>query len=256
MGILKNTLAIVSVIYSVGVFACDVQADKAFPSLLTENGVVVFDEAPIEKEPGDASADEQIGIEVSFVSCSDGAKKLIGKLPFLADTGKVRAAFFARAGQDAKESLFVIHSVNIRSDTGVKYSGDYYTVHVYQDSANGYVRDERLSTYFGNGGDILSDDYKDLVHVFPYKSESSIIEKLVSTSYKSWYVGAPVDLTINKKTSIHSSPVLADVTRMYLVAGDKVKQEGVEAGWLSIMFKTPKGKEIRGWIKCENAGGC
>ncbi|MBU6960600.1 hypothetical protein KRR23_23000 [Pseudomonas sp. CVAP len=256
MRVLKSAFVIFSVIYSVSALACDVKVGSAFPSLPVENGAVVFDEAPIEKDPGDTSADEQMGIDVNFVSCSDGTKKLIGKLPFLADTGKVRAAFFARTGQEAKESLFVIHSVEIHSDTGVKYSGDYYTVHVYQNTVNGYVRDERLSTYFGNGGDILSDDYKDFVYVFPYKSESSIIEKLASASYKNWCMGAPVNLAINKKTSIHSSPVLADVTRMYLVAGDKVKQEGVEAGWLSIMFKTPKGKEIRGWIKCENADGC
>lgn len=256
MRAIKSTLVILSVMYSVNLFACDVQGGKAFPSLSVATGVIVFDETPLEKEPGDTSADEQIGIDVNFVSCRDGAKKLIGQLPFLADTGKVRAAFFARTGQDAKDSLFVIHSVEIRSDTGVKYSGDYYTVHVYQDSANGYVRDERLSTYFGNGGDILSDNYKDFVYVFPFKSESSITEKLASASYGSWLMGVPVGLAINKKTSIYSSPVLADVTRMYLVAGDKVKQEGVEAGWLSIMFKTPKGKEIRGWIQCRDADGC
>lgn len=63
-------------------------------------------------------------------------------------------------------------------------------------------------------------------------------------------------LSINKKTPIYSSPVLAEATKMYLIKGDSVLQEGVEAGFLKIMFKTPKGKAIRGWVKCADADGC
>jgi hypothetical protein len=43
---------------------------------------------------------------------------------------------------------------------------------------------------------------------------------------------------------------------MYLIQGDSVLQEGVEAGWVKILFKTPKGKAIRGWVQCGDADGC
>jgi hypothetical protein len=177
-------------------------------------------------------------------------------LPFLADTGIVRAAFFADAEQDTAKELFIIHSVTIRSDTGVKYSGDYYTVQVYRASSEGYTKDKRLSSYFGYGGDVLADDYRNFLYVFPYKDQAAIFDKLNSKSYKSWNSGSPVELVINQKTLIYSSPVLADITHMYLVTGDKIRQEGVQGGWISIVYRSKKGKDIRGWIQCSNAGGC
>ncbi|UZA71549.1 hypothetical protein [Pseudomonas viridiflava] len=63
-------------------------------------------------------------------------------------------------------------------------------------------------------------------------------------------------LVINTKAFLHEAPTLADKTRMYLVAGDQVQQIGVEAGWLSVSYRTVKGKVIDGWIQCSDADGC
>lgn len=256
MSFLKNTLFVLSVSCSLNIYACEFSDGKAFPSLTVEEGAIVFDLVSIEKEPGDASAGEQLGIDVNFLNCNDGSKKIIGQLPFLADTGKVRAAFFTDAEQDEVNELFVIHSVEIRSDAGVRYSGDYYTVVVYRKNHDGYVQDDRLTKYFGSGGDILDNDYQEFLYVFPYKDQSSISDKLASRSYKEWRSGKPVNLVVNRKSPLYISPVLADITGMYLVAGDKVKQESVEAGWLSVLYRTAKGNVIRGWIQCANADGC
>lgn len=242
--------------FSTSAFSCDTQPGKAFPSLVRENEIFVFDEVPIEKEPGGTSTTEQIGIDINLFDCSSATKKLVGQLPFLASTGKIRAAFFAKTGKNSKVRLFVIHSVEIRADTGLKYSGDYYTINIYKKSTKGYIRDEQISSYFGDGGDILSNDYKELAYTFPYKTELSIVEKLATENYRNWVAGTPTTLTTNKKTLIYPGPVLAEPTKMFLIKGDEVKQEAVQAGWLSVMFKTPKGKEIRGWIKCEDADGC
>jgi hypothetical protein len=43
---------------------------------------------------------------------------------------------------------------------------------------------------------------------------------------------------------------------MYLIMGDSLLQEWLQAVRLQIMFKTPKGKEIRGWVQCNDADGC
>jgi hypothetical protein len=228
---------------------------EAFPALNTHSGTIVFNYI---KLPEDEFHDpDEMAIDIDFVNCADGTKKNIGTLPFLAATGRVQAAFFAQAEADAEPMLFVIHAVGIRADTGVNYLGDYYTVHVYANTPAGYVRDERLSNYFGNGGDIVRDfDSEALVYTFPYKTADAIVAKLHSTAYKHWAAGDVVKLTINKKTSIYSSPVMADVTKMYLIKGDSVLQEGAETGFLKILFKTPKGKAIRGWVLCGDADGC
>ncbi|EJM20897.1 hypothetical protein PMI21_00828 [Pseudomonas sp. GM18] len=234
---------------------CEPPKSEAFPALNTDSGSIVFNYAKLPEEEPQGSDD--VAIDVDFVNCADGSKKNMGGLPFLAATGRVQAAFFAQAEPEAEPVLFVIHAVGIRAYTGVNYLGDYYTVHAYSPTPTGYVRDERLSNYFGNGGDIARDaESEELVYTFPYKTTGDIVAKLNSAAYKRWAAGDRVTLTINKKTPIYSSPVLADMTKMYLIKGDSVLQEGVEAGWLKIMFKTPKGKAIRGWVQCNDADGC
>ncbi|MFJ2364912.1 hypothetical protein ACIPIN_14665 [Pseudomonas sp. NPDC087697] len=243
------------VFYAINSLACESPKSDAFPAVKTDGGFVVFNNAPLAGEDGQDSDD--IAIEVDFVNCADGVKKRIGGLPFLAATGNVKAAFLADDKVDAKPKLFVIHSVEIRADTGVKYLGDYYTVHVYSNTPSGYVRDERLSNYFGVGGDIASDaDESVLAYRYPYKTADEIITRINSVAYKKWADKEVVKLTISKKTSIYSSANLFDTTKMYLIKGDSVLQESVEAGWIEIMFKTSKGKEIRGWVQCVNTDGC
>lgn len=235
--------------------SCEPPKSEAFPALDTDSGSIVFNYAKLPEEESQGADD--VAIDVDFVSCADGSKKNMGGLPFLAATGRVQAAFFARAEPEAEPVLFVIHAVGIRAYTGVNYLGDYYTVHAYSPTPTGYVRDERLSNYFGNGGDIARDaESEELVYTFPYKTADELVAKLNSATYKRWAAGNKVTLTINKKSFIYSSPVLADVTKMYLIQGDSVLQEGVEAGWVKILFKTPKGKAIRGWVQCGDADGC
>lgn len=234
---------------------CKPPKSEASPALNTDSGTIVFNYT---KLPVDESQDpDEKAIDVDFVNCADGKKTNIGGLPFLAATGRLQAAFLAQAKPDTAPMLFIIHAVGIRAYTGVNYLGEYYTVHAYSHTAKGYVRDERLSNYFGNGGDIARDvESEELVYTFPYKTADDIVAKLNSAAYKHWAAGDKVTLTINKKTSIYSSPILADVTKMYLIQGDSVLQEGVESGWVKILFKTPKGKSIRGWVQCGDASGC
>ncbi|QXI22757.1 hypothetical protein HU724_000320 [Pseudomonas iranensis] len=252
----KFSLLVSFCLSSVASLACEVPESKVYHSIPTKDGAIVFDLVPIEDEASSEDSNNQVGIDVNYVDCLSKSKKLVGQLPYLADTGKVRSAFFSDVQGSSEKELFVIHSVGIHSDTGVRYSGEYYSVHVYKKSESGYSRDERVSKYFGEGGDILADDYQNLMYEFPYKDQLSVSNKLATPAFSKWNEGVPVQLTINKKATIYSSPVFDDVTRMYLVSGDRVEQEAVEAGWLSIMFKTPKGKEIRGWILCGDAGGC
>ncbi|MBX8487484.1 hypothetical protein [Pseudomonas cichorii] len=256
MNLLKKLLVTLCIFYPFSVFSCEVLEGKAFRSISVENGIITFDLVPIDEDARDTSTGDQLGIDINFFNCNTGDRSQIGQLPFLADTGEVKAAFLAHAEQGSEKELFVIHGVEIRSDTGVKYSGDYYSVHVYKKSPNGYTKDDKLSRYFGEGGDILADDYKEVVYLFPYKSKDSVTSRLQSEAYKKWSSDAPVTLVVNKKSSLYNSPVLADMSRMYLVAGDKVTQEAVEAGWISVVHKTAKGKLIRGWIQCGNVDGC
>ncbi|MCD5990462.1 hypothetical protein KDX30_21505 [Pseudomonas sp. CDFA 553] len=236
--------------------SCDFPEGEAYPSIVVRNTAIVFDLSPIEDYHGDTKAGKQIGIDINLFNCKSKSRKLIGQLPFLADTGKVKAAFFAGMKKTSEERFFIIHSVDVRSDTGERNSGGYYTVQVYKSVGDEFLIDEKLSGYFGYGTDIYDKDYKGLIYTFPYKTESSIVSKLNSEEFISWSSGAPQNLRVNKKTYIYSSPVIGDVTKMYLVAGDEVKQEAVEAGWVSMVYTSGKGKKISGWVLCADTDGC
>ncbi|MDB1111237.1 hypothetical protein [Pseudomonas extremaustralis] len=134
-----------------------------------------------------------------FFRCSDGSEALIGQLPYLADTGNVEDAFLYDTDEAGVDDLFVIHSVEIRSDTGVKYFGRYYTINIYKKDGDNFTRNEQLSTYFGYGGDVLEENYKGLLYTFPYKNKVSILRKINSGAYKKWRTIAPINLVINKK---------------------------------------------------------
>ncbi|AZD11349.1 hypothetical protein C4K26_5991 [Pseudomonas chlororaphis] len=242
--------------YVFSVSACEVPESRVFPALKADNGYIVFNEVPLVGVGGTPSVDE-ISIDVVFFNCISGKSTRISGLPFLAATGQVHAAFFADAKDGGGEKLFIIHSVEIASDTGINYSGDYYTVHVYAKSSAGYIRDDRISNYFGVGGDILLDINDTVLKCrFPYKTSEEIVKRLESDLYRKWVAGEKINLKIQSKTAIYSSPNTADVTRMYLVGGDMVLREGIEAGWVKVMFKTPKNKEVRGWIMCKAVDGC
>ena len=120
-------------------------------------------------------------------------------MPYLANTGNVEDAFLYDTDEAGVDDLFVIHSVEIRSDTGVKYFGRYYTINIYKKDGDNFTRNEQLSTYFGYGGDVLEENYKGLLYTFPYKNKVSILRKINSGAYKKWRTIAPINLVINKK---------------------------------------------------------
>ncbi|MGE6792036.1 hypothetical protein ACQKFS_08445 [Pseudomonas guineae] len=254
MSILTTLASILALTYSSISLGCAHPISSAYSALQTAEGHLVFNETPFVV---DNAGGVELGINVSFYNCADNSEYLIGELPFLATTGKIITAFFADANNDGNDELFVIHAAPINSDTGVNYHSDYYSTHVYEKTKNKYSRNEKISSYFGSGGDIINDADNDLLaYTFPYKTETSIREKLSSKNYLKWAHGEEATYTVNKKTYIHRFPVLPEKTHMYLVSGDAVTQVEAESGWISITFITRNKKEIHGWIKCEDVDGC
>ncbi|WP_240364507.1 hypothetical protein [Pseudomonas syringae] len=178
-------------------------------------------------------------------------------MPYIADPGEVADAFLAEVSNDSKD-VFIIHSAPIRAFIGVSYGSDYFSVMVFRKVLNGYELDKKITDYFGSGADVVlrSEDSDKPLYTYPYKNRNAIMAKLVSESYSRWLKGKPLELEVVEKISIYSSAAIANKTEMYLVRGDKVRQEVVSAGWISIVYKNAKGKEIRGWVLCESVNGC
>ncbi|EIK93159.1 hypothetical protein PMM47T1_28251 [Pseudomonas sp. M47T1] len=199
----------------------------------------------------------EMGLSVSFLDCSTGVSKFVERLPYIADAGQIQDAFLARTSKDEQE-VFLIHSVPFRASGGVSLGSDYFTVLVYRRTDDGFVQDKKLTEYFGSGADIISirDDDEKTLYSYPFKTQEDIKRQLSSDNYHSWFTGMPIERVVNSKASIYSMQSTSGDTGMYLVKGDRVKQERYSAGWVYILYVTAKKKEIRGWVLCERINGC
>lgn len=209
----------------------------------------------------DASVDpyeDAFPITIVAMKCNSGIEEEIAELPYLGDTGRIESAFLVDSDFDNTAELFVIHSVTLYSDTGISYSSNYFTTLVYKRfTPLTYEYSERMSTYFGEGGDILLSPESDTeIYSYPYKSEANIRNKLISAQYKLWFENKKTNTKILSKTYLHEQPNTVDKTSIYFIAGDEVQVLDQSAGWLEVMFHNKTKGDIKGWIQCKDTLHC
>ncbi|WP_217477804.1 hypothetical protein [Stutzerimonas stutzeri] len=190
--------------------------------------------------------------------CDTENETQFAELPYLGDPGVVDSAFLADSDFDGKAELFVIHRVSLYSDTGISYGSDYFTTLVYKrvDSQR-YERNEHISAYFGEGGDVLSSSTSEkLIYDYPFKSEAAIKSKLASAQYKAWLGQSGITTRMLRKAYLHDQPNVTDKTLKYLIAGDEVLVLNQTAGWLEVVFHNKKKGDIKGWIQCKDTLEC
>jgi hypothetical protein len=237
-------------------FACDAHSsDFFYAPLEVGRGVLVFSPIPVLEDEG--KPNPEMGIGIDFLDCATGAKKFVARLPYVTEPGEVKDAFVVSAAFGHEEVL-IIHSVPIRAFTGVSYGSDYFSVIALRREGDDFILNKELTYYFGSGADVVvrGDDGDTPVYTFPYKLRDSVLDKLRSEKYQRWVKGTLPEIEVVRQAVIYSSMTVADPQNVYLIKGDKVIQESVSAGWIYILYETAKGKEIRGWVLCEDVGGC
>lgn len=241
---------------SAGSSAC---AEKAVEDVY--NQILLGDDTAIRFKKSETPIDPDgsiFPIVIVAQECDTESETQFAELPYLGDPGEVDSAFLADSDFDGKAELFVIHRVVLSSDTGISYGSDYFTTLVYKrlDSQR-YERNERISAYFGEGGDVLSSPMSDkLIYDYPYKSEAAVKSRLASAQYKAWFEESRIATRILRKTYLHDQANVADKTLKYLIAGDEVLVLDQKAGWLEIVFHNKKKGEIKGWVQCKDTPEC
>ncbi|NQD93793.1 hypothetical protein HP532_14170 [Pseudomonas sp. CrR25] len=230
------------------------QNDLYPPVLLDNNVAIRFEMA---KESVDPHGDIY-PITVIEQQCDTGSEKQVAELPYLGDPGKVESAFLEDSDFDGVSELFVIHRTTLYSDTGISYDSDYFTTLIYNRLAPlKYELNERVSVYFGSGGDILSSPTNDdLIYEHPYKSKAQIKNQLASPKYRIWLEQKPITTRITRKTYLYDQANTADRTTNYLITGDQVQVLDQQAGWLEAVFHNKKKGDIKGWILCKDTLEC
>lgn len=187
-------------------------------------------------------------------SCETGSEVQIAELPYLGDPGKVESAFLADSDFDGKAELFVIHKTTLYSDTGISYSysysysSDYFTTVVYKRlSPLIYERNDKISSYFDAGGDVLFSPASDkVIYEHPYKSEVNIIGRFASAQYKAWLEQKTITTRILSKSYLYSQANVSDTSSKYLIENDTVRVIDQKAGWLEVVFHNKKKATLKG----------
>lgn len=224
------------------------------PVFLDKNTAIGFEIAKTSVDPHV----DAYPIRMVVRQCDARRETEIAKLPYLGTPGEVESAFLADADFDGTAEIIVIQRTAIYSDTGINYSSDYFTTLVYTRlGPQSYKLDERISTYFGSGGDVLSQETNDtLTYTHPYKTEAQVKNQLASPRYKNWLTKEPIITRVTKKTYLHDQPNTADRTKSYLIPGDQIRVFDQQAGWLEAVFHNKKKGNIKGWVLCKDTLEC
>ena len=215
------------------------------------NGVVacfVYVEMPREKQ-GQLSRDPD-GIAIYSVSKSEG-RMLVYDLPY-AETKGVISDVFAFSVTDAIEKvLFVVHSVEAPMSWDAV--SDIYDVAVIRAQTGRLVKDEKLSRFFGLGGDLLDMHVKG-GYVYPYKERRAVVGAVRSLLFDFICASVSVSGVVQEKAFLYGGdvePSVQDPKGMYLIKGDKVMLEDSTAGWCKVSY-LGGGKEIKRWMQCKS----
>lgn len=186
-----------------------------------------------------------VQLELTARDCNSGEIRYIGDMPYLAETGGIVSIF------KFNKYLFVIHKVEISSDTGMSYASPYYTVLAYSINGLKTELDHNISKYFGDGADIINGKGVK-IYQFPYKTRGAMESELRSYLFRSIMSGIKIKASVTRKSFMYSEPIITKKTKSYLVLEDLVEIVGKEAGWCRVNYENNKFAIISGWVLCDS----
>lgn len=201
--------------------------------------------------------DDTIGDDViaAFFDDNKGEKYFVDYLPYLSSKGKIQDSFYLNTDK-LTSKYFVVQELQIDSDTGMNWS-IFFNVIVFSYLNGKLTRDEKLTSYFGSGGDVINPNGADSVtYSFPYNKKEGILQTVSKPEFDAWMKGQDVKLKIKGKSYFFPEPLPINRAKSYLVEGDVVLRKKHESGWDYVVYKSTKGREYSGWMPCSLTGSC
>lgn len=129
---------------------------------------------------------------------------------------------------------------------------DIYDVSAFRLQDGGLARDQKLSRFFGMGGD-FADSQGVFTYKYPYKDKVSIDEAVRSPLFHAVYFSKAIDGVIKEKTFLYdgdSEPGLQNRKKMYLIKDDRVSVIDAMEGWCKVSY-AGKAEPIIMWAQCK-----
>jgi hypothetical protein len=218
--------------------------------MAVNGGGICFVLQPLLDNDGKAVSTMDKQINLYYVTSQLKLKK-IGEMPYSGASGEVKDAFLLDVNRDKEDELIVIHAVEHRSDVGTSMTSSFYSVFVFNQTNDAITLNERATNWYGYGADISTEDGRKILYIFPYKDRSAIQNSLSSPFIRFLVNESSVSAKIIRKTYLYNSPLAQDITKKYLVSGDKVILKGVTASWCDIQYDNGK-ILLEMWVNCDN----
>lgn len=174
------------------------------------------------------------------------------------DIPKLEFAF----SQNIKGRQYVLVGISYNEDyrdedhSYINYSKYYSTLAYKCNSKYRCVFDEKISPFFGSGGDLLNNNTNEKLNIYLYKTEEDVKKALDSDFFNNWLNNTPTNGHIIKKTILNDIPSYTDTDAdIYLIAGLNFIVTEVSSGWLKINY-IKNNHKIDGWIKCRDTNLC
>ncbi len=132
----------------------------------------------------------------------------------------------------------------------------YYMTMIYRCNENYECKyDDKLSMFFGSGGDLVNYDNNQLLSTYIYKDKSVIQKALKSPFFNKWSEKKQINGYTIQKTMINNEPFYDRSNSEFLNKNTKFVVIDSESDFLYINYMK-KNKNLRGWIKCKDTNLC
>ena len=250
---IKSIVALAAIFFCGAAYAestcADLHGQQNYPPLKMASGVICFVQEPVI----DPKTKEPIGtdaISLYYIANGGVPVKAEGRGLLYDNTpGKIVDAFSSRIGHGRNESVFVIHSMEVRNSlVEPNSSGKFYSVSVFDLIDKGLRRDERASGWFGADYSWLSNG-RNIIYKFPYQSKIDVLHGIESPFAPLMNGGNKIQVIINKKSYLFDDSSVKSRSSKYLIKGDRAVVEDVSAGWCRVNYSSGK-VPLDMWLMC------
>ncbi len=192
-----------------------------------------------------------------FIEDISGTKIDLDTIEVPNDIPKLEYAFFYNIDEQPYIFSAISYSEDYR-DANHPYINyeSFYLANVYKcDSNYRCSYDDKLSNFFGSGGDLVNYDTNEVLSTYLYKNQSTVKKGLESDLFRNRLSGRQTNgYTINT-TTVKDDSLYDGKNTDYLSVGTKFKVTDASSGWLEISYKKDD-QELQGYIWCEDTNLC
>jgi hypothetical protein len=230
---------------------CDnIPGKQSYSPLKVNNGLVCFIEKSVVDERSKEKYEQQY-INLYYVASGSEAVKVEDE-GFLYDynAGKIIDAFLLDVDHDGKNEIIVIHNFEIRHTLAEpNSSGIYYGVYVFDQTETGLKRNLRASAWFGFTYSAFYQNQK-VIYKYPFTNQYSVRQAILSPFAVLIMRDEIISVIVKRKTYLYDASTADNLTKKYLIAGDKGTVDKHENGLCRINYIGGK-KPLQMWIMCD-----